>query len=327
MPTLLSLTKDREEALKALSAATTPAAKGKAAGLFETASLALAAFKSELAAKAKDKDMDEEDEEDESDVDEEDEDDEDESDDDDDDKDDDDKDDDDDDDDDEEEEDDEDEDDAKARAAAVDSAKALLASARKGKNKALIASAKANLKSVEGLTSKKDSKLRSTVAELTGKKGTRAQLGALHGLADAAKHSAKVSAKNAETLQRMKTASRKDRVSSMLSTARKDGRIVREEVEHLRAMGMKDPKQLKSYLSVRPKLVRSVDDGPLQGRTAKNGRDGDAPRLDAIDAQALTAEQRKIIANAGAGTGKTFDEFVEAMNNTRSKISGSGKKL
>jgi Mu-like prophage I protein len=322
MATLLSLTKDREDALKALNAATTSASKGKAAAAFEKATLALAAFNAKLEAKNKSKDspVDEE-EEDSEDAEEEggeeeemdDEEEEDEYDDSDDDS------------DDDDDDDDEEEESAKSRSAALKSAESVVSAAKKTKNKSLIAAAKASLESVQQALAapRAGATLRAAVEKVTGKKGTRAQLGALDGLAATAQATTKLTA----DVAKMKSATRKDHVNAMLSTARREGRIVKSESDHLRAMGMQDPKRLKSYLSVRPKMVRTSEDGALEGRTLSGGKDGDAPRADAIDSQKLSAEERKIVEAAGAGTGLEFDAFVEAMNQTRAKISGKGKKL
>jgi hypothetical protein len=71
---------------------------------------------------------------------------------------------------------------------------------------------------------------------------------------------------------------------------------------------------LKAHLSARPKMVRRDKDGAFEGRTLSGGKDGDESRGKALDAQSLTAEQRKGVEEMAVMAGKSFDDFVADMN-------------
>ena len=105
----------------------------------------------------------------------------------------------------------------------------------------------------------------------------------------------------------------------MLSAARKDRRVAKRELASLRADGLKmGTKWLKAHLAARPKLVRSTDEGALEGRDLDGGRDGDREntRSEHLSKQNLTSEQRKIIETQARESGKSFDEFFAEMNKT-----------
>jgi hypothetical protein len=338
--TLLQLQKRRDDALKALLSADGEKAKTKAAAAYSAAEQALATFKSTLESKTvkktkKEETYEEEDEDEEEDASDEEEDDEpkkpvaDDS--DDDDGDDDDSDDSDDSDEDEDEDADEDEDeeededeDEKARASALSSARSLLKLARKGGDKSLAAAAKASLRSLKSAMKPKALEryraLRAACSRVTGKKSTRAIVGALDALAATAKSTEKLSA----DVSRIKAANRRTKVDAALAEAKRDGKVTKAEIAALRTQGLKDPKWLKGYLSLLPKKVRGLEEA-LVGQTPENQHEGQgrASRASVVlDAQNLTAEQRKAIEQAATNAGKSFDDFVADMNTTAAKANG-----
>jgi hypothetical protein len=355
MSTLLQLTAKRDAARAALASAT-PKTRARALAAYDSATLAVARFNSRLAAKsrarssAKDEDEDDDDKEEEEEEDEEEEADdepkkpmeekkskgkakskaEEKDDDEDDDSDDDDSDDDEDDDDGEEEDEEEDEDeeeeedekeeeDEEARSKALASARSVLRAVKRTGSKAALASARSNLASVKRAIRPKAlgdfRTLRAVCQRVTGQRSVSGILGALEALASTAKSTEKLSA----DVSKLKADKRRSRVDAMLAEARREQKITAPEMKSLRAQGLNDPKWLRGHLAILPKKVRSLEDGGLVGRTTTGGKDGDARREDHLDAQSMTAEERKIILTTASQSGKSFDEFVADMNKTRAK--------
>jgi hypothetical protein len=329
MPTLLALQKKRDDALTAVSQATTTKARASAASDLEAASMELAKFQAKLQAAKEEKADDEpkkplEDKEEDDDDEEEEDEEEEEEDDDDEDKDK--KDDDDDDDEEEEEESDEEDDDDEERCKekAVASARAAYRSAKASGNASLVKDAKASLSAVKALHGTKSSALskalKSACQRITGKKSTAAIIGALEGLAG----NAKATAKLGQQVAKLQARSRRDRVTSLLASARRDGKITAAQVEQLKGQS---PKWLKSYLAVMPKAVHSE---PVKGKLLSGGNpsgDGDAAGSSSaalIDAQNLTPEQKKMLEAQAMGAGMEFDAFVESMNKQISKAGSNG---
>lgn len=328
MPSILSLTKARDEASAAVAKATTEKARAKAIENLETASLALAALQSRTDSKmvktvkktSEEKYEEDEDESEEADEEADDEpkkpasDDEDDSDDDDDDSDDDDDDDSDDDESEDEEEDEEEdaeeEEDEKCRASALASAKSLLRTAKGPKAQA---AAKAHLDSVKRAirprSASKHKALLSACERVTGKKGLSAIVGALDALKKTAENTERLSTDVAKIKQRQ----RREKVDAMLTAARREGKVSKAEVASLRSQGLKDSRWLKAHLEVLPKKVRLQDEGALQGKGSEAPTSHDA----AFDAQGMSDEQKKAIKLAASAAGKSFDDFVADMNKTR----------
>jgi hypothetical protein len=350
MPTLLSLTKKRDLARKALASAATPKLRAKAGSELEAATAALARFNAKLEAKSTARlraadDADEEEDEDEEadeaaddepkkpmtgkgkgkkakaaddsddsddsdddsdgDSDEDDDAEEDESEDEDEDE--------EEDEDEDEEEDEEEDEDEEARAKALATARSIVRTAKKGGNKALAESARAHLVSVKrAVAPKAVSKLhalRSVCERVTGKKSLAAVIGALEALPARKAADKRLTAKVARLEQRDRAA----KVDSLLGKFRSS--YGKDEKNGLRADGMRlGTKWLRAHLEARPKLVRSVADGGFQGRTSTGSKDGDTVRAGILDAQNLSADQRKMIESMASGTGKTFDDFLAEMN-------------
>ena len=371
MHTLLSLTKDRDDALKAVASAAGAGARKKALATLESASMALARFKSKLEAKSKaraaskpvadeDDDSDDEDEESEEEEEEketasddepkkplatkkkaaaaeeeEEEEEEEEDDDSDDDSDDEEEeseeedsdDDDDDDDDDDSEEEEEEQEEEEARAIALSSARSLVSAARKSKDKASLQAAIAHrkvIKSALAVSTKARSKyrqLKSACSAVTGKKSLAAIIGGVQGLAVAAAQEAK----NAADIAKMKATTKNQRVKALLDAAVRDGKITAKSVPLLRA-GMPNYKTLKAYLGALPKMVRTVNDGAVEGKTTTGGTDAtaDKDRAQHLDFQSMSDEQKKFIMQEAQSQGVTVDAFLENMKKVSNKIAVAG---
>jgi Mu-like prophage I protein len=379
MKTLLQLTKERDDAVKALAKAKTSAERKAATAAVEKASDELAELKAKMGARragaaatatattatsarpapvpspaASDDDDDDDDDEEEEEESEESDDEprkpmeDDDGDDDDDDDDGDDDDDDDDEEEEEEESDDDDDDDSeeeeeerseeeeedKARAEALDSLRSVLRSARTSGDAKAIKAAKKHSRAVKaalavsGRARSKYRQLRTAVSQATGRKGLSAMVGAVAGLANA-----KVTEeKNAKQIAKLRSQARRRRIGSMLAKAVSQGKIVDAQIPNLREQGMKDPKFLKAFLSVQPKLVTTTGDRPRKGRSLTTGElegtagsGGNRPppiaqgrtnyTIDSLDPQ-----QRSYLEASAAAAGKTLEEYVKAMNDLSSRL-------
>lgn len=214
-----------------------------------------------------------------------------------------------------EEEDEEEEEEARVRGAALSSARSAFGAAKRSGKAPLIKSARAQLVAVKRLSasfeslSKKHHSLVTACRKATGKKSARAIAGALEGLKASASRTERV----AKDLKREKAARRASRVDAMLKDARRDGRVTKAQVPGLRDKGLSDPKWLRGFLDTTPRM-RTLGAGPLTGKAANGANDGDQRRTEALDAQKMTAEQRKAIETLAADSGKSFDEFLAETN-------------
>ena len=214
---------------------------------------------------------------------------------------------------DEEEGEDEDED---ARAHALMSARGLLAVAKKSGDKQLLGSARATLAAVQRVAVPQSleqlRQLKAACQRITGKRNVTAILGALDALAATQKATEKLSSEVAK----LKSVQRRTKVDAMLTAARREGKITAQEIAVLRADGIKHgTRWLRAHLDVRPRIVRTSEDRPLEGHATESTQK-------IFDAQQMTDDQRKVVATLAQQTGKSFDEFVEAMNARRAKAAG-----
>lgn len=213
---------------------------------------------------------------------------------------------------DEEEEDDEEEDEEEARVrdSALASARSVLRGAKRSGDRKAIQIAKAHLASVKSLAkahaavSGRYGKLRAHASKVTGKRGTSAIMGAL----DALKATAKNTEKLAGDVGKIRAHQRRERVDAMLDKARREGRVSKAQIPALRTQGIANPKWLKGYLGVLPK-VRTLDEGALEG-ASKGGEVGSAS---AKALSELSGEQRKAIETMATDAGKSAEDFFAEM--------------
>lgn len=145
---------------------------------------------------------------------------------------------------------------------------------------------------------------------LTGETNVSRVIGALSGI--------KVKVDRADKLHadvsKLKSTQRRADVDAMLAKASRDGKVSPAATASLRAQGLKDPKWLKGHLAALPKNVRTPDRAALPDTEA-------SANVAKLSAESMSAEDRKVIDDARAGTGLSFDAFVEKMN-TKSKTVG-----
>jgi hypothetical protein len=89
------------------------------------------------------------------------------------------------------------------------------------------------------------------LSRATGKRGRGAIMGMVQAALDSHKHVAKLS-----------TEMRSMKVDKMISEGRKSGKIEKSLVAFCRDMGMRSPKQLKTYLEQKSPSVRTTDEAP-----------------------------------------------------------------
>jgi signal peptide peptidase SppA len=123
--------------------------------------------------------------------------------------------------------------------------------------------------------------------QLTGQRRVREVFGAL----ESQRQRIEKADAQTVTVKRLARESRARRVDKMLADAKREGKIVKAEVAHLRATGLKDPAFLKGFLANRPKLVRSEGEGFVP-RTDAEGNPVGAP---------ANSEQQKLMERATAG--------------------------
>ena len=274
MATLLSLIAAQDEALKAVTEATTPKAKKAALAAFAAAVSAVAEMKTTKKIKHEentvtDDDGDEEEDEEETAAD-----------DDSDDSDDDDSDDGDDEDDSDDDEDDDEEEDEEEEEKA----------------------AKAFVGSKKGAYTPKS--LFQLAQKITGKKGASEVFGALTAIQSRVENAEKVEAR----LGKLENSGRKSKVDALISDARKAGKLTKKMIPALRAQGMKDFKFLKAHLAALPKLVRDHDEEFVPGMSeggAPTGAPDTAAQLAMMSKGGhLNKDQEKILNAAMANLGE-----------------------
>lgn len=226
-----------------------------------------------------------------------------------------------------EDEEEDDEDDEEAKEKAVSSLSALYRAAKKSGNKALAASAKSAFHAAKRAMRPKAltrlSVLAGALQQATGKKSTRAQLGALAALAA----NQKTIKELGDEVKALKVDKRRGRVDTMLRQARKDGKITSKERDSLRADGLKlGTKWLKAHLDGRAK-VRTTREGGRAGAEVPASVSEEvrrsAPKQPVVEDKAMTAydlsnlneDQKKILEMSRQFSGGVEAEsFLESMN-------------
>lgn len=214
-----------------------------------------------------------------------------------------------------EEEEEEEEKEEKLRQSALASARSLRAYAKKNGDKKLLALARKHVSEAKAAfaTPKSVSKLRqikATVQKVTGKKGTKQALGALEGLSALPAQVEKLAARDA----RSKVRERKARVEKLLSENR--GRFASSEREHLRETAMKlGSGWLRANLEARPKNIRTITEGPIEGKSYSETPPQKAPASQKYDLSKMSAEQRKVVESAALDSQMSVEEYVALMNN------------
>jgi signal peptide peptidase SppA len=136
------------------------------------------------------------------------------------------------------------------------------------------------------------------VAALTGKSNPREQLGALKAMADRIASAGR----NDKRLRVLENNAKRERVTTMLKAARREGKITAKQIDHLRTQGMRDQKWLKGYLATLPKIVRSDEDAStFAEQTSATGG-------------ALTADQRRMAEMSAMQSGKPVEQVIKEIN-------------
>lgn len=144
----------------------------------------------------------------------------------------------------------------------------------------------------------------SAVSKITGKKGASAMLGTLEAMADSPKSA--VAGVLGTRVARLEGDRLKERVASMITKARKEGRIDATDAKALMDPGMKNPKWLKAYLGQKTKAVRNIEDGPIASKLQALGKP--------VDVTEYNAEQLRIVEEAATAAGVTVEEFAKRMS-------------
>lgn len=138
--------------------------------------------------------------------------------------------------------------------------------------------------------------------QATGKRDVEEVFGALSGIQSRVKHVGKLEARIAKIEGKAKT----EQIDAMITTAIKAGQVLPAQRESLRTMGAASPKTLKAFLAQQPRRVRTTDDGPLLA--AINGEGAPAVKFDHLD-----AKTRKVIEMNAQASGKSIDEETKAF--------------
>jgi signal peptide peptidase SppA len=150
-----------------------------------------------------------------------------------------------------------------------------------------------------------------TARKITGKKtlSVQAVFGAIDGVGANAKEDRKLAAR----LAKLEDARREDKVTAMLATAKREGKITPAESK---ALANQDPKWLKGYLATKAKTVRTVDDGEIPPNVSPDASAGGV--LVGRSAAAID-----IIKRTAAKTGKTVEEIAAQLDADMKKSNGA----
>lgn len=134
-------------------------------------------------------------------------------------------------------------------------------------------------------------------AQVTGKTDIEEVFGALSGIQARVKHVAKLETRVAKIEGEAKTA----RVAAMVNTAIKEGRATPAQRESLKTMGAVSTKSLAAFLEAQPPRVRTTDDGPLLA--AINGEGAPSAKFDHLD-----AKTKKVIEMNARALGQSVED-------------------
>lgn len=218
----------------------------------------------------------------------------------------------------EDKEDKEEEEEEKAKTAALASARQLRTLAKKSGDKKMFALARKNVADLKKATSAKSvsslRQIRATAQKLTGQKSTKKVLGALAGFSTLPAEVERLSASAAKS----RVKERKERVSKLLTENR--GRFASSEREQLFETAMKlGTKWLRANLSARPKNIRTLSEGPVEGKSYS----ATPPQKKAekqFSYASMDADQRSMVNASAASAGMTPEEYVELMNDPQKQV-------
>jgi|GEM_PF-6253644 len=157
------------------------------------------------------------------------------------------------------------------------------------------------------------SRLLALVKHATGAKSVQAAFGAVAALKTEKASVRKMSAR----LAKLEASARAEKVETMLTTAKRDGKITRAQSvdrggKSLHAKGMKDHKFLSGFLGGLPKRIRTEEDGSFVPRADSKGAPIGAPS---------GSDQEKILAAAGVGlSGAELAAFHAKMTEAMAKV-------
>ena len=143
----------------------------------------------------------------------------------------------------------------------------------------------------------------SACSKITGKRGASAILGALEALSERPA----AQAQTEKRLHRLESEQTRSKVRGMLDVAQREGRITEAEYKSLESAGMKNSVWLKSYLGAKPKIVRTIEDGALQGDPSKT-KSATVPAF-----ESMTLDQQKVVTGAAQAAGVPVEKFLEQM--------------
>jgi hypothetical protein len=160
-------------------------------------------------------------------------------------------------------------------------------------------------------------KVYGAIVALTGSKNLSEAIGAMAGIKSRLANASKLEAR----VGKLESTTRADKVSGILATAAREGKITRASMASLRTQGMKDPKWLKGYLASLPKKLHTVDDPTLP----KQNADGSAS-VPALDLSAMSKEEREMYEISARAAGLSLEKYMEEAKKTAALMSQSAPK-